>query len=173
MISSSVRKLLITVLAIAALTFTGCQTLSSGDDFKCPTTADNVTFQSYGAFAMGNSGDDSTARKIISSCGWHVFGGHNGGTGDTLEVASPSEEVVVVWAFNNFSGFRLTPGWSGKTDRGAKLGDSSTTFHNLYPEFTIVNPQLSTFNSNGIEVEAHFDQSNNLDEILVGGLFRN
>lgn len=166
-------KPLIAILAIAALTFTGCQTLSSGDDFRCPTTADNVTFQSFGSFAMGNAGDDSTARNIVSTCGWHVFDNHNGGIGETLEVASPNEEVVLVWAFNSFSGFRLTKGWTGKTDRGAKLGDSATTFQNLYPEFTVVTPQLSTFNSNGTDVEAHFDQTSTLEELLVGNLFRN
>lgn len=166
-------KLLIVMLTITALTLTGCQTLNSGDGFRCPTTADNVTFQSYGAFAMGNSGDDSTARNIVSTCGWHVFDNHNGGTGETLEVASPHEEVVFVWAFNTFSGFRLTPGWTGQTDRKAKLGDSASTFHTLYPEFTVVNPQLSTFNANGTEIEADFDQAGNLNELLIGNFFRN
>lgn len=166
-------KLVIVILTITALTLTGCQALSSGESFRCPTTVDNVTFQSYGAFTMGNSGDDSTARKIVSACNWHVFDNHNGGIGDTLEVASPSEEVVLVWAFSNFSSFRLTPGWTGKTDRGAMLGDSATTFENLYPEFIVVNPQLSTFNSNGTDIEAQFDQAGNLDELLVGNFFRN
>jgi len=167
------RKLFPAALLITLLAMAGCQALSSGDNFRCPTTADNVTFQSYGRFSMGNSGDDSTARKIISNCNWHVFDNHNGGIGETLEVASPNEEVVLVWAFNSFSGFRLTPKWSGKTDKGAKLGDSAATFHNLYPDFTVVSPQLSTFNSNGTDIEAHFDQAGNLAELLVGNFFRN
>jgi hypothetical protein len=171
--SSIEPKLLPAALLITLLALAGCQTLGLGDNFQCPSLTDNVTFQSYGGFSFGNVGDDSTARKIVSNCSWHVFDGHNGGTGETLEVASPNEEVVLVWAFNNFSAFRLTKGWTGKTDRGARLGDSATAFHNLYPEFTVVSPQLATFSSGGTNVEAHFDQANALEELLVGNFFRN
>src|SRR5882762_8402164 len=136
--------------------------------FRCPSLGDDVTWTSYGQFSFGNAGGDPTALKIVSDCGWHVFGGHSGGLGETLEVAAAKEEVVFVWAYNNLSAFRVTYGRTGKTARGAKLGDSATAFHNLYPEFTVVNQSLSTFTSGNINVEAHFDAGGSLEEFLVG-----
>ena len=106
---------------------------SSGAKFACPSLNDNVTWASYGRFNFGSSGDDSTARQCVSNCGWSIFEGHDGGTGDTLQVASPSTAVVFSWAYRNFAGFRVTAGWTGKTDRGAKLGDSIAHFQGLYP----------------------------------------
>jgi hypothetical protein len=102
----------------------------------CPSLAQNITWRSYGRFLFGDAGDDAVARKIVDDCGWHIFGGHNA-LWDTLEIASANEEVVFVWAFNGFTAFRVSKGWTGKTERGAKLGDSAATFRSLYPEFNI------------------------------------
>lgn len=146
---------------------------SQRDTFHCPSISDGVTFASYGSFTFGAAGPDSIPRRIISDCSWHVFGSHNGGTGETLEVASPNDEVVFVWSFGNFSAFRLTKGWAGQTDRGLRLGDSATMFQKVYPEFTVVSLQLSTFMNGNINVEAHFDQNSFLQELLVGNNFRN
>ena len=168
------QKLLLAPLLTTILFLSGC---GSGDKppvdtFHCPSVSNSATFRSYGQFAFGSAGDDSIARRITSDCGWHIFAGHNGGLGETLEVASPNEEVVFAWANSGFSAFRVTNGWIGQTDRGAKLGDSSTVFQGLYPEFTIVNPQLSMFKNGSLSVEAHFDQHGLLQELLMGNLFR-
>ncbi len=159
------RFTILLLLAFALVFVDGCA-------FDCPSVQDNVSWTSYGRFQFGRSGHDSTARKIISHCACQVFNGHNGGLGDTLEVSPPGQSFVLVWAHNDFSGYRVTSGWKGVTDRGAKLGDSAATFQGLYPEFTVISSDLSTYNDGTISVEAHFDPSGLLDEILVGNNFR-
>lgn len=54
----------------------------------CPTCNDIVTWSSYGSYQLRNSGTDLTARDIIASCGWHVHNDHDGGYGDTLQIAA-------------------------------------------------------------------------------------
>jgi hypothetical protein len=152
------------LLAFALVFVDGCA-------FDCPSDQDNVSWTSYGGFQFG-SGSDVTARKIISHCACHVFEGHNGGLFDTLEVSPGDHSFVLVWAHSDFSGYRVTSGWEGVTDRGAKLGDSAATFQRLYPEFTVISPELSTYNDGTIRVEAHFDSNGLLDELLVGNDFR-
>ncbi len=167
-----IRTVTFITCCAALLVLEGCNAIT-GNTFHCPSTSDGVTFTSYGSFAFGSAGPDTTARTIVSNCSWHVFGGHDGGLGETLEVASPNEEVVFVWAAQNFSAFRLTKGWTGKTDRGAALGISASSFQSFYPDFTVVNPQLFTFMNGNINVEADFDQNNLLQQLLVGNDFRN
>ena len=138
---------------------------------QCPSLSDDMTWTSYGHFRFGSSGDDSTAEGFVSHCGWHIFEGNAGGYGATLQVAPPSEEVVLAWAYQNFGGFRVTKGWTGATDRGAKLGDSMATFQSLYPEFTVLAPgHLQYWNPNTGEIrDAYFDQNSLLTELNVGG----
>ena len=142
-----------------------------GCAYDCPSVQDNVSWTSYGRFQFGKSGRNVTARKIITHCGCHVFEGHNGGLFDTVQVSPPSHSFVLVWANHDFSAYRVTSGWTGVTDRGAKLGDSAATFQGLYPEFTVISSDLSTYNDGTISVEAHFDPNGLLDEILVGNYF--
>lgn len=157
------------VLLLSVFLVTGC---GDDEDFRCPLLSDNVSWNSYDGYDFEQEGPESTARRIVSECGWHVFGGHNGGSGDTLQVASPNEEVVFVWAFNDFLAFRLIEGWIGETRRGAKLGDHTTVFHNLYPDFTIVDESLSTLEVGDLNVEAYFDADGFLEQLLVGRFFR-
>ena len=103
----------------------------------CPSVTDGVTFSSYGTYIFGHVGDDSVARQIIAQCGWHVFAGHNGGFGDTLQIAPPSEAIILTWAWNNFEKVTLRAGWTGATDRGVRLGDSEATVTMLYPEIPV------------------------------------
>jgi Repeat of unknown function (DUF5648) len=103
----------------------------------CPSVTDGVTFNSYGTDIFGHVGDDSVARQIIAQCGWHVFAGHNGGFGDTLQIAPSSEAIVLTWAWNNFERVTLRAGWTGATDRGVRLGDSQATATMLYPEIPV------------------------------------
>jgi hypothetical protein len=92
------------LLLILTILLFGCQ----DDECSCPACEENATPNSYGNYKFGEEGDDSTARCLVSKCGWHVQGGHNGGVGDTLQVASCGDEgVIFVWAFNEFSGYRV------------------------------------------------------------------
>jgi hypothetical protein len=166
---TSIRTMLLLGVVLSALTvFDGC---GSGKDVACPSTSENITWNSYGQLSFGNEGDDSTARSILSKCSWHVFGGHNGGVGDTLEVASSGEEVVLAWAYNNFSSYRVATGWTGTTDKGLKMGDSLSVFQSIYPNFTRANFDLYTFSQGNTYVEAHFN-AGSLVELIVGQYFR-
>jgi hypothetical protein len=159
------RVAILLLLPFALVFVDGCA-------FDCPSDKDNVSWTSYGRLQFGGSGPDLTARKIISHCSCNVFEGHDGGLFDTLELSPRSHSFVLVWAHNAFSGYRVTSGWKGVTDRGVRLGDSAATFQRLYPEFTVISSQLSTYNDGTIRVEAHFDPNGLLDEILVGNYFR-
>jgi hypothetical protein len=161
---------ILALLLLATALLAACAGSSnSSDSFRCPTTADTITWSAYGSFALTNSGNDSTARQCISTCGWHVFGGHDGGTGDTLQVATPGEEVAFAWAYNIFSAFRVKTGWTGQTDRGVRLGDSQATFLSHYPEFTSAAANHLTYNASGTQIDAYFDSTGALYEINVGG----
>lgn len=157
------RIAMFTIFALCVLLMSGCV-----EKFHCPTTSDTITWTSYGQFQFGNSGDDSTARNCVSICDWHVYGANNGGTGATLQVASPASEVVFVWAYNNFAQFRVFNGWTGQTDQGVKLGDSKSTFLSHYPGFAAVTTEHLTFTDSNSTVDAWFDGNNLLTEIDVG-----
>jgi len=58
------------------------------DDYGCLNCSGNITWRSYGTYRFNNVGDDSTAWDLVNDCGWHVYGSHAGGYGDTLQVAS-------------------------------------------------------------------------------------
>jgi hypothetical protein len=118
----------------------GCDAFNSPTNprFDCPSPQNNISWSSYGRFTLSEAGSDSTARQIVSECGWHVFGGHDGGFGDTLQVAPPGEEVVLVWAFNSFSMFVVGDGWGGATHRGSRIGDSRASFEGNHPECMFV-----------------------------------
>lgn len=142
--------------------------------WRCPTIYDNITWKSYGPFSMNNAGRDSAARRIITECGWHVFNGHNGGYGDTLQIASVNEEVVLVWAYNDFYGFRVVNGWQGATEKGAKIGISNLTdFLIRHPEFYYVSAGLYEFDNGYEMVRAYFNQNGYLEKLIVGYYFRN
>jgi hypothetical protein len=89
-----------------------------GDGDDCPPCDAEATDQGYGSLVFGQEGPDATARKLIDECGFRVHNGHNGGIGDTLQIGSCEANgevgVVLVWAFNDFSGYRVCrPGFRG------------------------------------------------------------
>jgi len=82
------RQFFVCTLIICIISiFIGCA-LSKDDEDGCVSCGDTITWTSYGNLNLNSAGRDSTARDIISSCGWHVHNGHNGGYGDTLQIAS-------------------------------------------------------------------------------------
>jgi len=141
-------------------------------DSFCPTIYDNITWSSYGHFDLNNEGRDSTARRIVSECDWHVQGNNNGGVGSTLQVASENEEVIFVWAYNDFYGFDLIEGWEGQTDRGIMIGDHSTEFAGAYPEFLFTSGNFASYVGNNSRVYAYFDDDGFLTRIYVGYYLR-
>jgi len=157
-------KNLIVVTLLASLTLL----VYACGGFDCPSPSNNITWNSYGRFSFGKMGPDATARSCISSCGWSVFEGNDGGEGNTLQIAAPGDAVVFVWAYNNFAGFRVKEGWTGQTDQGVKLGDSQTTFLAHYPKFTANDPNQLTYSDTSTEVTAYFDQKGLLTELNVG-----
>ena len=137
--------------------------------FSCPSESDNVSLSSYGRFKIGDAGPDATARNCVSHCNWHVFQGSDGGVGNTLQIASPSEDIVFVWAYNDLAGYRVKQGWTGQTDKGVRLGDTITDFQMKYPGLTAYGRSYLFGQSDGVELQAYFDQNGQLTEMLVGG----
>lgn len=155
------------VMAIALQT-TGCTGGGSG----CPDQGDDLTWASYGDWELGSEGRDSTARGIVDDCDWHVEGGHNGGIGGTLQVADSGEDVIFVWAYNDFSAFVVRDKWSGETEHGARLGDSISEFLEAHPNFSRLSSQTYARTGGGRPVIARFDSGNRLEEIEVGSYYR-
>jgi hypothetical protein len=154
------------MLVIAPL-LSGCG--GSSSNFSCPSSSDDITWTSYGHFQMQKSGGDATARNCISKCGWQIFNGNNGGIGNTLQVASPDDSVVLAWAYSEFAAMRVTKGWTGQTAEGVKLGDSMATFLSHYPTAATVSPTHLKFSTSNANIDAYFDQNSNLTELLVNG----
>lgn len=138
----------------------------------CPSIDDNVTWQSYGAFKLMEAGQNHIARQIVSECGWHIFDEHNGKNGDTLQITSPDEEVVLVWVDNTFYGFVLNEGWMGATHKGVGMYEHNSNFYKLHPEFLDKNYSLSTYEHESIFVSAYFSKRNFLEKIYVGHFFK-
>ena len=160
-------------IALSLVFFAGCE-LDKDDKFQCPLLSDNISWNSYGRFIFEDSGRDSTARKIISECNWHVHNNHNGGTGGTLQVASPQESVIMVWAFNDFHAFRVSSGWTGSTEQGIKIGSDIFDLYRLYPGFTTDDGFIHMLDDGGntrVRVVTNLD--NTIAEITVGFYFRN
>lgn len=148
----------------ALLMLTGCDFggSSGSSGSACPSCSANTTDTSFGPFKFNAAGDDSTARRFISECGFAVSGTHNGGVGDTLQVIACGGGVELVWAFNQFSAFRLSAGWTGQTDRGVKIGQSRATA-------VALDPRLAGTSS---IIQADFGTNDILVELIVGNFFR-
>ena len=118
-------------------------------------------------------GRDSTARNILTKCGWHVHNNHNGGVGNTLQVASPDESVILVWAFNSFRSYRLSEGWQGKTEKGIGIGDDVFDLYRLYPGFTTDNGSVHWLDDgDDIRVRVESGLDGIITEITAGVYFR-
>lgn len=148
----------------ALLTLSSCDfSGSSGSSGSaCPSCSANTTDTSFGPFKFKAAGDDSTARRFIKECGFAVSGTHDGGFGETLQVIGCGGGVELVWAFNQFSAFRVSTGWAGQTDRGVKIGQSRATA-------VALDPRLAGSSSN---IQADFGTSDILVELIVGEFFR-
>jgi len=110
----------------------------------CPTCDEMLTWDttqydhSYlGKISTSDNWDDSHAWQMLNTCtGWGIVGGHEGGTGDTLEIGACNDGLVLVWAYNSFSSIRLAQGWTGNTDTNLGIGASYQAFIQMYPDYT-------------------------------------
>lgn len=158
------------LIFVAPLLLVGCDSEDPQAAF-CPSTSNHITWNSYGHFTLKEEGRDATARDIVEACGWHVHNNHNGGYGNTLQVASPNEEVIFVWAYNSFNGFNVEEGWNGTTARGAYIGMDTVEFHTLHPEFSVQSITSSIFNDGTNRAEVFFEDGL-LTRIYVGRYLR-
>lgn len=140
---------------------------------SCPSIDDNVTWQSYGAFKLMEAGQNHIARQIVLECGWHIFDGHDGKDGNTIQIASQDEEVILIWEYDTFYGFILNEGWMGATHKGAGMYEHNSNFYKLHSEFRGKNYSLSTYEYKNIFVSAYFSKRNFLEKIYVGHFFKN
>lgn len=163
---TSQTDITITATSVKDATKSGTATITL--NYICPSLDSNVTWTSYSHFSFGNAGDDNAARALLA-CNWHIFEGHGGGFGETLQVASPNAEVVFAWAYQNFAEYRVASGWTGQTDRGAKIGDSTASFQGLYPGFVTIDTNHLEYTdpTTSAVVDAYFDQNGLLSELLV------
>ena len=138
----------------------------------CPTVYNDITWNSYGNFNLNDEGSDDTAWRIVDECGWHIFNNHTGGYGDTLQVASENEEVMFIWAYNDFYGFSVTNGWQGQTSKGIRMGDHVTLFADAYPYFRFLSGTLAVYQGRSTRVYAYFDNNGFLEKIYVGYYLR-
>ncbi len=166
-------KMTMLALFFSVIITTGCLFEEDEPLSNCPSIGDNITWNSYGSFELNNEGRDSSARRIVSECGWHVYNGHNGGYGGTLQIASPGEEVIFVWAYNSFYGFMLNNGWKGSTHNGAMMHDHVSNFYGLHPEFSYESRGWAKYDNEGTSADAYFDDGDFLEKIYVGYYFRN
>jgi hypothetical protein len=105
----------------------------------------------------------------LLACNWYIFEGHGGGLGNTLQVASPNAGVIFAWAYQGFGEYRVAQGWTGTTDKGAKIGDSMASFQSLYPGFVVIDANHLEYtdpNTSAV-IDAYFDQNDLLSELLV------
>jgi len=154
------------IICIASLfSLPGCNddsdsTGSSGQ--VCPSCSDGTTDTSFGPFVFNSAGDDSTARRFVSNCGFAVARGHNGGTGDTLQVAGCGGGVELVWSNTKFTAYRVSVGWTGQTDRGVKIGQTRSVVVSLDPRLA----------SSSGQFQVTYGPDDVLQELIVGQNFR-
>ncbi len=166
------------LVGVMVLVVVGCSN-DNNEKSNCPSTNDNVTWDSYGRYGLRGVGNDSAARDIVANCGWHVSSTHNGGYGNTLQIASPNEEVIFVWAYNSFYAYKLSSGWRGHTAEGLRMNDDMNIFFSLYPyarqigylTYSIPGPVNVYGTTRSIIVT--FSNTGFVESILVGEYFRN
>jgi len=90
----------------------------------------------------------------------------------TYSKCYPPEGVVLVWAIQNFYGFRVREGWTGSTNDGIRIGSTLQEFLSVYDYFEEQDSGSYTYEEDDANVRATFDQNNELEELMVGHFFR-
>ncbi len=111
--------------------------------FYCPSCEELLTWDTtqnnnstYGEISTLSVWPDAYAWQMIDECpGWGIYQGHQGGIGDTLEISSCNDGLVLVWAYGYFSHISVSEGWTGKTDTDLAIGTSYDVFIATYPGY--------------------------------------
>jgi len=128
-------------------------TTDSGTAVVCPScdellTWDTTSFDNstYGEISTANDWGDAYAHKMLDECpGWSIFEGHAGGIGDTLEIASCDDGLVLRWAYESFTSIQLSQGWTGTTNTQIVIGSSYQDFVQAYPDYDSTSTELTTY----------------------------
>ena len=132
------RKLIISILFLFFIFGCGGETYCPPCDATLAWWKDgNKWKKSYGE-AEADDPDyypDEKAWDIVDECGWSIYGGHDGGLGDTLQITSCNKGVVLIWSYNQYSGILVKECWTGSTSKGVRLGASLEDFLVIYPYF--------------------------------------
>jgi hypothetical protein len=99
------------------------------DALQCLQCDSSADVSCIGDLCFNRVGGDEAARRLITNCGFQIFNRHNGGVGDTLEIATCISDnldpgIVLVWAFNSFTGYRVCrPNFTGSfSEPGFDIG---------------------------------------------------
>jgi hypothetical protein len=147
------KQLVIGLTVMTTCFYAGCF------DLGPPSSADDVnsTWSRFDGFTLHLAGSDDTAWRLVRTHGWSIHEEHRGGQGDTLQIIDPSGGVVLIWAYNSFSGFVLSEGWTGQTANGARIGTTVSEFGQLHPEFTESSSERFEFHRGTARVTVSFD----------------
>lgn len=109
------------------------------------------------------------AKWLAEECdGFQFYGGHKGGTGDTLEIIGCDNGVYFVWAFNLLFQIDVTQGWTGTTERGVALGDSREQVQAAYPDAAPCDADSIKVTSGSDAMVFDFDTNGELERIVMG-----
>ncbi len=128
-------------------------TTDSGTAVICPScdellTWDTTSFDNstYGEIGTVNDWGDAYAYKMLDECpGWSIFEGHAGGTGDTLQISSCDDGVVLIWAYEWFTSIHVSQGWTGTTSTQIAIGSSYQDFVQAYPDYDSTSTELTAY----------------------------
>ncbi len=149
------NRTLISLLGLIAISSTGIGGCDPEEEkVVCPRCDDMLSWDttnyssmtSYGGLSQANYKDSSEAQKVnrdhyawkmLEQCpGWSIFEKHAGGYGNTLEIASCNNGLVLVWADNMFYTIKLSQGWTGTTSTKMAIGSDYQDFIKAYPDYT-------------------------------------
>lgn len=144
----------------------------------CPTCNDTLTPDGYGQWRFNNTGPDGTYTlyntdpnfvRIIGDCGWTIYNHHDGGIGDTYEVTSCNQGVILKWAYKVFREATVQEGWYGCTDKGIRIGDSFTTVYEAYPNLKLwaEDANLYQIDEATYRIQMTFDASSTLKKVYI------
>ncbi|MFA5186001.1 MAG: hypothetical protein WC551_05920 [Patescibacteria group bacterium] len=157
-------------LGSIAILSVGISACDKDDEIVCPPCdaplswdTSSKSHSALGELSLEGGQDDSYARQMLDKCpGWSIHDGHNGGIGDTLEIASCDNGIVLTWAYNRFFSIALSSGWAGKTSSGVVNGSGYLDFIQAYPGYQASSTQLTSWGFAALDYDgghAYFEDS--------------
>lgn len=135
----------------------------------CPRCDASASDSSFGGFAFFSNVTRETVTDILAVCGFRVVRGSPGSPGDPLQIAGCGNDGVELgFASNTLSSFALRPGFVGQFGNGIRIGDSLQDVRARDPGLQQVDPFTFLRDDGTSRVEANFDASMRLRELIVG-----